>query len=69
MLIFGNLNQVFTDEWKNQSFTFCDIAKLKFGIVQKKGGPCGVLACVQSYILLDLIFSSDDLKESNTMYK
>jgi hypothetical protein len=68
MLIFGNLNQTFTDDWKNQSFNFSDIAKLKFGIVQKKGGPCGVLASVQAYVLKDLIFLSDEpSKESNMM--
>lgn len=67
MLIFGNLNQIFSEDWRNQSFTFCDLAKLKFGIVQKKGGPCGVLASVQSYVLLDLIFLSDENKEPNMM--
>lgn len=67
MLLFGNLNQTFNNEWKNQGFSFSDIAKLKFGIVQKKGGPCGVLASVQAYILQDLIFSSDDQKEPNMM--
>ena len=68
-LLFGNLNQTFTDEWKNQSFTFCDLAKLKFGIVQKKGGPCGVLAAIQAYILQDLLFSAENNhSEHNSMY-
>lgn len=62
--MFGNLSQVFTTEWSTQSFTFCDIAKLKFGLVQKKGGPCGVIASVQAYVLLELLFkySSEPLK-------
>jgi hypothetical protein len=67
MLLFGNLTQTFSNEWKSQGFNFSDITKLKFGIVQKKGGPCGVLASVQSYVLLDLIFSSDEPKEPNMM--
>jgi hypothetical protein len=60
-ILFGNLNQCFCDEWKIQNFGFCDIAKLKFGVVQKKGGPCGVLASVQTYILYELIFGQDNL--------
>ena len=66
-LLFGNLNQTFNQEWKNQGLTFCDIAKLKFGIVQKKGGPCGVLASIQAYIVQELLFSEDGLKEPNLM--
>ena len=67
-LLFGNHNQIFPPEWKNQSFTFCDLAKLKFGTVQKKGGPCGVLASVQSYILQELIYSDSNQVEPNLMY-
>ena len=26
-----------------------------FGLIQKEGGPCGVLACVQAYFLKHLI--------------
>lgn len=59
-MVFGNLQQSFSDDWKIQSFTFGDLSKLKFGIVQKKGGPCGVLAAVQSYLLLELIYGVDD---------
>lgn len=68
-LLFGNLVQSFPEEWKNQGFTFCDLAKLKFGVVQKKGGPCGVMASVQAYILQELIFSNDhQLIEPQAMY-
>lgn len=35
-LIFGTPMQNFNDEWKFQSFSFCDMPKLKYGIVQKK---------------------------------
>ena len=56
--MFGNLSQVFTTEWSTQSFTFCEIAKLKFGLLQNKGGPCGVVASVQAYILLELLLKS-----------
>jgi hypothetical protein len=59
-LLFGSISQSFNDEWKIQSLKFCDYAKLKFGLVQKKGGPCGVLAAIQSYILVELIFGNND---------
>jgi len=59
MLLFGNLSQSFPDEWKQQGFPFCDLAKLKFGIVQKKGGPCGVLASVQAYVIQELVFCNE----------
>ena len=69
ILLFGNTMQSFNDEWKIQSFSFCDYAKIKFGIVQKKGGSCGVLACVQAYVLLELIYANDEPpKDLNAMY-
>lgn len=55
-LIFGTPMQNFNDEWRFQSFSFCDLPMLKYGIVQKKGGPCGVLASVQACVLQELIF-------------
>lgn len=55
-LIFGTPMQSFNDEWKFQSFSFSDMPKLKYGIVQKKGGPCGVLASVQASVLQELLF-------------
>ena len=63
-LIFGTPLQNFNDEWKLQGFTFCDLPRLKFGIVQKKGGSCGVLASVQACLLQELLFSNKDSKPS-----
>ncbi|NWI13394.1 MINY4 hydrolase, partial [Crypturellus soui] len=55
-LLFGSSLCCFSEEWKIQSFTFNSIPQLKYGIVQKKGGPCGVLAAVQACVLQQLIF-------------
>lgn len=55
-LIFGNPKASFTPEWRNQSFSFCDLYGLEYGIVQLKGGPCGVLAAVQAFVLKHLLF-------------
>ncbi|XP_016084802.1 protein FAM188B isoform X1 [Sinocyclocheilus grahami] len=61
-IIFGSPMACFTEEWKQQNFTFSDTPGLKYGIVQKKGGPCGVLAAVQAGVLQKLLFeeSSND---------
>ncbi|XP_076860473.1 putative ubiquitin carboxyl-terminal hydrolase MINDY-4 isoform X1 [Brachyhypopomus gauderio] len=56
MLIFGSPTSCFSAEWKQQSFTFSGTPGLRYGIVQKKGGPCGVLAAVQAAVLQKLLF-------------
>ncbi|KAL1023122.1 hypothetical protein UPYG_G00036660 [Umbra pygmaea] len=54
-LILGSSSR-FSVEWMSQSLTFSDIPDLRYGIVQKKGGPCGVLASVQACVLQKLLF-------------
>ncbi|XP_065102789.1 probable ubiquitin carboxyl-terminal hydrolase MINDY-4 isoform X1 [Paramisgurnus dabryanus] len=72
-ILFGSPIACFTEEWKQQNFTFSDTLGLKYGIIQKKGGPCGILAAVQAFVLQKLLFeepSSDSqyeiLEVSNT---
>ncbi|XP_061853285.1 probable ubiquitin carboxyl-terminal hydrolase MINDY-4 isoform X2 [Colius striatus] len=60
ILLFGSGLCCFSEEWKIQSFTFNNIPQLKYGIVQKKGGPCGVLAAVQACVLQQLIFADNN---------
>ncbi|XP_074607828.1 putative ubiquitin carboxyl-terminal hydrolase MINDY-4 isoform X1 [Acropora palmata] len=55
-LIFGNGKASFAPEWRKQGFSFCDLYGLEYGIVQLKGGPCGVLASVQGFVLKHLLF-------------
>ncbi|NXU52825.1 MINY4 hydrolase, partial [Turnix velox] len=59
-LLFGSSLCCFSEEWKIQSFTFSNTPQLKYGIVQKKGGPCGVLAAVQACVLQQLIFAESN---------
>ncbi|XP_061443612.1 probable ubiquitin carboxyl-terminal hydrolase MINDY-4 isoform X2 [Rhineura floridana] len=59
-LLFGSSLGCFSEEWKIQSFIFNDIPRLKYGIIQKKGGPCGVLAVVQACLLRHLIFGDSN---------
>ena len=64
-LIFGSIKCAFLTEWCDQNFSFsCSFTrpdKLRFGIVQKRGGPCGILAAVQAIVLKYLLFSTDDV--------
>nr|XP_006012883.2 PREDICTED: protein FAM188B-like isoform X1 [Latimeria chalumnae] len=56
VILFGSSLGCFSEEWKIQSFTFNNTSPLRYGIVQKKGGPCGVLASVQACFLQKLLF-------------
>ncbi|KAM6963058.1 LOW QUALITY PROTEIN: putative ubiquitin carboxyl-terminal hydrolase MINDY-4 [Aplochiton taeniatus] len=47
---------LFSLEWRTQSFAFFDTHDLRYGIVRKKGGPCGVLASIQACVLKKLLF-------------
>ncbi|XP_045053332.2 probable ubiquitin carboxyl-terminal hydrolase MINDY-4 isoform X2 [Desmodus rotundus] len=58
-VLFGSSVCCFNEEWKLQSFSFSDTAPLRYGIVQNKGGPCGVLAAVQGCVLQKLLFEGD----------
>ncbi|XP_065794996.1 probable ubiquitin carboxyl-terminal hydrolase MINDY-4 isoform X1 [Muntiacus reevesi] len=58
-ILFGSSFCCFNEEWKLQSFSFNDSVSLKYGIVQNKGGPCGVLAAVQGCVLQKLLFEAD----------
>ncbi|KAJ3393533.1 hypothetical protein HDU84_001663 [Entophlyctis sp. JEL0112] len=47
----------FSEEWKGKGFSFNENASLAYGIVQVKGGPCGLLAAVQAFVLKHLLFA------------
>ncbi|XP_005102282.2 probable ubiquitin carboxyl-terminal hydrolase MINDY-4 [Aplysia californica] len=66
-LVLGSPNQQFNEEWRLQAFSFCDIQDLKYGIVQKKGGPCGVLAAVQACFIQEMLFGENKIMD--TKYK
>ncbi|KAJ3233979.1 hypothetical protein HDU81_001804 [Chytriomyces hyalinus] len=47
----------FSEEWKGKGFCFnVGWQDLAYGLVQVKGGPCGLLAAVQAYVLKYLLF-------------
>lgn len=55
-LLFGLSNGNFNQEWKIQGFKFSKHPLLRYGLVQDKGGPCGLLACVQAIVLKQWLF-------------
>ena len=73
ILMFGTAKFAFSSEWRDQNFAFCDCTdrptELRFGIVQKKGGPCGVLAAVQATVLKYLLFSSEAIQSNEASLK
>lgn len=50
-LVFGEPSKSFNDAWREQGFYFCGVDGLRYGLVQVEGGPCGVLAAVQAFLL------------------
>ncbi|XP_071343994.1 probable ubiquitin carboxyl-terminal hydrolase MINDY-4 isoform X2 [Trachinotus anak] len=63
VVLLGSSLNCFNIEWRNQGFTFSETHDLRYGIVQKKGGPCGVLASVQAFVLKKLLF--ENMENSN----
>ncbi len=66
-LIFGSshLTGTFTDPWLAQGFVFQgaevtrSVPSLTCGLVQHQGGPCGMLAVVQAYVIRELMFTGE----------
>lgn len=59
-LVLGSANQTLPSGWLKQSFQFQSPSSYdykdsshgcSFGLIQNSGGPCGILAAVQAYIL------------------
>jgi hypothetical protein len=67
-LIFGSshLTGTFTDPWLLQGFYFKpdevtrEVPSLACGLVQAQGGPCGMLAVVQAYVIKELLYTGSN---------
>ena len=56
---------MYPEGWLHQAFSFRrSPPSLSFGLVQKKGGPCGVLAVVQAFILKFWLFQQESSSSS-----
>ncbi|KAH9271958.1 hypothetical protein BASA83_005797 [Batrachochytrium salamandrivorans] len=49
----------FGDGWRNKGFVFQDKPHLGYGLVQTKGGPCGLLAATQALVVKNLIYAKE----------
>eukprot|EP00043_Microstomoeca_roanoka_P012315 m.118681 g.118681 ORF g.118681 m.118681 type:complete len:592 (-) comp15455_c0_seq2:2112-3887(-) len=59
-VVFGSSRAGFNEAWLKQNFVFnSTVPGLEYGLVQHEGGPCGVLAVVQAFILKELMFGAD----------
>ncbi|AQK43664.1 ubiquitin interaction motif-containing protein [Zea mays] len=71
-MVFGRgVSKAVLAQWSNQGIRFSSDPETTMGLVQHEGGPCGVLATVQAYVLKYLLFFSDDLSNpeiSNPLY-
>ncbi|CAN6248585.1 unnamed protein product [Urochloa humidicola] len=61
MVFGGGVSKAVLAQWSNQGIRFSSDPETTMGLVQHEGGPCGVLATVQAYVLKYLLFFSDDL--------
>ncbi|XP_036067368.1 probable ubiquitin carboxyl-terminal hydrolase MINDY-4 isoform X2 [Oryzias melastigma] len=64
-VLLGTSLNCFSAEWRNQGLTFSETHDLRYGIVQRKGGPCGVLASIQAFVLKKLLFENAESSDSD----
>ncbi|KAI3686066.1 hypothetical protein L1987_79736 [Smallanthus sonchifolius] len=61
-MVFGNeVSKGILAQWSNQGIRFSPDEETSMGLVQHEGGPCGVLAAIQAFVLKYLLFSPQEL--------
>ncbi|KAL8459315.1 hypothetical protein ACS0TY_035844 [Phlomoides rotata] len=61
LMIFGNrVSKDVLAQWTNQGIRFSDDSETSMGLVQHEGGPCGVLAAIQAFVLKHLLFFPEE---------
>ena len=66
LLLFQNLSKSDIERWENESFNFSNT--LTFGLNQSQGGPCGVFAAVQAFIIETLLFDKEQSRKNKTPF-
>ncbi|XP_051150979.1 uncharacterized protein LOC127265288 isoform X2 [Andrographis paniculata] len=67
-LIFGNnVTKDVLAQWCNQGIRFSADPDTSMGLVQHEGGPCGVLAALQAFVLKYLLFVPKELENTGTV--
>lgn len=66
LLVFGTkVSKDVLCQWCHQGFRFSPDPETSLGLVQREGGPCGVLAPIQALVLKYLLFATDDEKDTD----
>ncbi|KAI3464650.1 hypothetical protein Pfo_021313 [Paulownia fortunei] len=61
LMIFGEgVSKDVLAQWSNQGIRFSADPETSMGLVQHEGGPCGVLAAIQAFVLKYLLFSLEE---------
>ncbi|KAK9072178.1 hypothetical protein SSX86_008610 [Deinandra increscens subsp. villosa] len=61
-MVFGNeVSKGILAQWSNQGIRFSPDKETSMGLVQHEGGPCGVLAAIQAFVLKYLLFFPQEL--------
>ncbi|XP_052200959.1 uncharacterized protein LOC127807285 [Diospyros lotus] len=65
LMVFGSeVTRDILAQWSNQGIRFSPDPETSMGLVQHEGGPCGVLAAIQAFVLKYLLFFSEELNEN-----
>lgn len=60
-MLFGrNVSKDILSQWSNQGIRFSSDQETHIGLVQHEGGPCGVLATIQAFVLKYLLFVREE---------
>ncbi|KAG2665610.1 hypothetical protein I3843_15G015200 [Carya illinoinensis] len=61
-MVFGSeVSKDILAQWTNQGIRFSPDPATSMGLVQHEGGPCGVLAAIQAYVLKYILFFPNEL--------
>ncbi|PON76229.1 EF-hand domain pair [Parasponia andersonii] len=62
LMVFGSeVSRGILSQWSNQGIRFSPDPETSMGLVQHEGGPCGVLAAIQAFVLKYLLFFPEEL--------
>ncbi|ORX41697.1 hypothetical protein BCR36DRAFT_416592 [Piromyces finnis] len=57
-LVYGDTKENYQDSWKGKRLSFNRNSSVSYGLIQEKGGPCGLISVVQAYVILHLAFKN-----------
>ncbi|KAI7997172.1 Ubiquitin carboxyl-terminal hydrolase MINDY-3 [Camellia lanceoleosa] len=67
LMVFGSaVTRDILAQWSNQGIRFSSDPETSMGLVQHEGGPCGVLAAIQAFVLKYLLFFPEELGKATT---